>query len=358
MNDILISFIIPMYNAEKYIKSCVYSMVKDNNMNYELILVNDGSEDKTPEMAERLAFDNARVRVIHTRNNGQAVARNLAMEKARGKYWMFVDVDDIVILEGVESMLLLAEENNYDVVCASSFRIDETGKELITYGMPSGPINPKGSKEEIDRYNKFKDKSAFGYLWNKIYRSDFLKEHEIKFDEEKKVFLEDFIFNLKVMISRPKYYFTDQPCYNYDTRNGSTTRNNDPDIAKKAIKTVTYYYNFLKKKGKYLDNLDTIVPLAMRVFAFSLIKNVPHEGLSYDKIIRRVTLFFDSHAYNEILDTENAIEVFQKINSKAERQLYRYCYWALQKGYDKLLAATFFLCYYPVFRRYLENNVK
>ncbi len=357
MTDIVLSFIIPIYNAEKNIKNCINSIVRENENNYEIILINDGSTDKSKEVCDEIVSSYNNIKVMHTVNNGQGKARNLGLDIACGKYVMFVDIDDEIILSGVNNMLDIALKGDYDIVCSTYYRIENSGENLVLNDFKSGEVTAKGTLEDRDRYNKIKNKSVFGYLWNKVIKTSFITQNGVRLDNERKVFMEDFIFNLKLWLNNPRYYYTQTPSYRFDVRYNSTTRQNDEFIAEKTIKTIENFYSYMNDNNLYIDNLEIIIPMSIRILAYALIKNIPYEGLSFKKLMSRINLYANSFAYKSIVNTENASKSFKSLQSLPEKVLYKYCLFCLKHKLKGLIALLFFV-FYPVFKIYLTKNVK
>ena len=92
----LISVIVPVYNVEKYLKKCVNSITSQTYENLEILLVDDGSTDLSGQICNEFEKNDARIKVIHKKNGGLSNARNVGIEKAQGKYLMFVDSDDVI----------------------------------------------------------------------------------------------------------------------------------------------------------------------------------------------------------------------------------------------------------------------
>ena len=99
MNDNLISIIVPIYNVEKYLNQCIQSIVKQTYKNLEIILIDDGSTDKSPELCDEWATNDKRIKVIHQKNQGAAMAKNQGLESATGELIAFVDSDDCIKID-------------------------------------------------------------------------------------------------------------------------------------------------------------------------------------------------------------------------------------------------------------------
>ena len=114
--DLLVSVVIPVYNTEKYLEKCLDSVIGQTYGNLEIIIVDDGSSDGSPEICRDYAKKDERVTIISQENKGLAVARNVALDIATGSYIMFVDSDDWLEKEAVERLVFEAEKNMADAV--------------------------------------------------------------------------------------------------------------------------------------------------------------------------------------------------------------------------------------------------
>ena len=123
MQNSLVSVIIPVYNVEKYFAYCMESVLRQTYRNLEIILVDDGSTDGSGRMCDEYAQLDTRVKVIHKKNEGPSVARNVALEQMRGEYIVFVDSDDYVRLDYVEILLTYAVKDGSDMVFGNYMKI-------------------------------------------------------------------------------------------------------------------------------------------------------------------------------------------------------------------------------------------
>ena len=169
----LVSIIVPAYNVEHYIKKCMQSLLKQTYQNIEIILVDDGSTDKTLEICSKYSEKDARVRVYHQKNSGQAVARNFAFSVAQGEYIIYVDSDDYVSIKYVEKLLDQALKYQADIVECYAQKFWNGGKK--------GRF--KIEHQEIKVYSASKALEEFCYQrkfnaapWAKIIRKELLND--------------------------------------------------------------------------------------------------------------------------------------------------------------------------------------
>ena len=139
MEEELISVILPIYNVEKYLEKCLKSVINQTYKNLEIILVDDGSKDNSPQICDEYAVKDKRIVVIHKSNGGLSDARNAGIEIAKGKYIALIDSDDYVEKDYVQFLYQLIKENNAEMsICSHTVlytnrtRIEkETGEHLV-----------------------------------------------------------------------------------------------------------------------------------------------------------------------------------------------------------------------------------
>lgn len=212
-----VSIILPVYNGEKTLARCVESILNQTYRDFELLLVDDGSQDGSAALCDRYGAADARVRVFHQENAGVSAARNLALSEARGAYLQFVDCDDWITADATHALVQAAQEHDCDLVIADFYRvvgdrvshkgdIDETGvftREDFAIYMMENPA---------DYY--------YGVLWNKLFRGDLVRKHGIKMDPEMS-WCEDFMFNLEYLRYAERFIALQVPIYYYVKTKGS-----------------------------------------------------------------------------------------------------------------------------------------
>lgn len=168
----LVSVIIPVYNVELFLRTCIDSIVAQTYSNLEIILVDDGSPDKCPEICNEYAKRDERVKVIHQKNGGLSAARNAGIDIARGEYLTFIDGDDFVVSNYIELLYKGIVEFDADISIASFYSfVNENELNVLCNELPFAEI----TKEEcFKRYGSLKAELSMPFIsaCNKIYRKD------------------------------------------------------------------------------------------------------------------------------------------------------------------------------------------
>lgn len=177
-----ISVIIPCYNCEKYIRKTLESVINQTFKDFEVIIVNDGSKDKSINIIEKILTEsNTTFKIINQKNGGVSKARNNGLKNSKGKYVYMIDSDDLLELNFFEEMYSKLEEKNLDMIFSGHDRVDETGKVTFIYNKRYKYIyGVLGGKLVIE--NVFKNKML---LWtgSVIYRKDLLDLNNIRYTE-------------------------------------------------------------------------------------------------------------------------------------------------------------------------------
>ena len=168
-----ISVIIPMYNTEAFINDCLDSLVAQTFTDFEAIIINDGSTDESARIAASYASSDARFRLIGQPNKGPSEARNTGLKIMRGDYVTFIDSDDCVAPNYLETLFFLAQLHQADIVCCSTQNINEAHK--IDGSKPSTAIYKMLTAEEAAKISLYQDSLPDYSAWNKLYKANLWK---------------------------------------------------------------------------------------------------------------------------------------------------------------------------------------
>ena len=222
----LLSVIVPIYNVEEYLAQCIDSILNQTFTDFEIIVVNDGSTDSSPQICEEYAKKDSRVKVIHQKNAGVSVARNKGIENARGQYITFVDSDDWLELNMYEDMgkrMLLYEQPT--VIMCDFTNIKKHRNERISSNIRNGFYTKTQIVNEL--FPTLLTTEEFGRIpiisiWNCWFQHSLFTDHKIRFDGDLK-FSEDYLFMAEVMTKAASFYYL-KGCYFYNYRQYEESR--------------------------------------------------------------------------------------------------------------------------------------
>ena len=233
-----VSIIIPVYNVDKnLLKNCLDSVKNQTLKNIEIICVDDGSTDGSGLILDEYAKCDSKFKVYHQKNGGPSRARNRGIEMSSGEYIQFVDSDDCISKNMSQKLYNLAKQEDADIVKCGFY----------------SPVSAGKASPGRTRFGSIFGMIGSGYVWDGLYRSRFLKENGLKFDEMSS-FAEDISFNMtcfpkaqKTVCCSDKLY-----CYKYNICSLTHTRNDQ-----KALKSLAQNLNFVYKNWKengYFEN--------------------------------------------------------------------------------------------------------
>lgn len=219
-----ISIIIPIYNTEKYLKECIESILIDKFMDYEIILVNDGSNDGSGEICDYYSNKYDFIKVIHKKNGGLSSARNAGIEVANGKYVLFIDSDDFIAKDSLFNINKIIDESiDVDLIFLEALKFINPKKVIpLGEGYKKELIINKNQNqvlEHIAGLNKFPASAC-----TKLVKLNLIKKNKIYFKEGQ--LSEDIEWSIRVLINSKKFNYCDFKYYYYrQNREGSITNN-------------------------------------------------------------------------------------------------------------------------------------
>ncbi|MGQ7884888.1 glycosyltransferase [Paenibacillus sp. WC2504] len=209
-----ISVVIPIYNVEKWLENCLHSVLKQTYDNFEIIIVNDGSTDRSAEIAEKFVKKDFRINLISKKNGGVSSARNTGMSVATGKYITFIDPDDELSENFFVKMFNVAEIRKCDVVIAG-YQTTPTNTKFAPRFKTETTMT---GKELILSASKVHTNNDLCFAWRNLYNLETLKRNKVLFNENVHIG-EDTIFNLEAILKSDRVCAIQDIMYFYTVNN-------------------------------------------------------------------------------------------------------------------------------------------
>ena len=311
---ILISIIVPAYNAEKYINQCFNSILAQNYSFWELIVINDGSIDSTAEICDRYSLNDKRIKVFHINNSGVSNARNLGLRQVSGQWVMFIDADDWIEPNTFSLLIERIQNSSADLIGFNHF-YNYPNKEIRCKGFKPNPLIRKDDEliwfaldMIFPAYDSIVNKVFVGNIravWGKIFKYSIIKEGNLSFDTRLKI-AEDGLFCFEYLQYCQQMNLYDDYLIHYRVHQSSANQ-------------------------KYMDSVDNVNDQILKTFE-SLITNSRWEkenyeialyGLTSDCIFRSLRLNY-LHPDNKDTFIQNYKNFCIMLDSENYRKRYNY----------------------------------
>lgn len=226
----IVSIVIPVYNCEEYLSECLESVTKQTYELLDIIIVNDGSTDRSDEICVRYASLDDRIRYIEKENGGLSSARREGISLVKGNFFCTIDGDDYLDEQYIEKLHLAISKYGADVALCGRMSFDENN-EIIEYPLAENlPECICINKQQISgNYAGLAIQYQMSDSWNKMYRTDFVRRSGIKHELDRKYNGTDLLFNYLLLLHMPKIVTVKEILYHYRIVNGSIVhRKNKP----------------------------------------------------------------------------------------------------------------------------------
>ena len=267
MEHIAISVIVPIYNTKPFLRDCVKSIQAQSGdfaEPYEILLVDDGATDGSGELCDEMAAQDERIRVIHQENQGLSAARNAGIDAAQGRYYAFVDSDDILRPGYLQTLFDACEKHDaYMAICAvEDVREDGASAEPPACTLPT-ETGVFAGKELLNRFYA-PNGTYYTVAWNKLYRAEVWK---LLHYPEGRLHEDDFVAH-RLFWRCDKVVCLDKPLYCYRLRGGSICRTNIKPEAFDAVDGLADRYRFYVENGADRSVIDNAYAACWRRYLF------------------------------------------------------------------------------------------
>ena len=321
MPIIKVSVIVPIYNVEKYLSTCIDSIQNQSLQDIEIILVNDGSPDNSGVIADEYAKHDKRIKVIHKINGGLSSARNAGIQIAQGEYLSFIDSDDWIEKEMMEKMYLEAKKHNSDVVI-SGMVVEypkEDRKVIDNIEETEKAINTELG-EFFWKLHKYK---LSNYACNKIYKRSVISSNNLLFIDDAMP-AEDLFFNLSFFKKATSALVLDEAFYHYMRRDEhSILSSYQKDLIKVETQRRKAYKEFFEHFKMEVDEYSAYLNGLTVGAATGIVQNLYKKDASFNRK-ERTSIIRENVFDNNILKFEMPAYVAKTAYSKIFVFLYKY----------------------------------
>jgi len=298
------SIIVPVYNVEKYLEECVDSILKQSFSDFEIILVDDCSPDKSPEICDELALKDNRIKVVHKpQNEGLGFARNTGMTVASGEYIVFVDSDDTIAENTLEECAAKLSDKP-DIIVFGMKLCYENDKGKVVRSEELVPENfiANNQQEIAEMFRRLSAARVFQYACNKAYNREFLLACATQFEKTK--LIEDFLFNIDVFSKAKRVESINKYFYFYRKPTHITLANSyNPEFFELFKRKFKLEQEFLKSHNCYDGEcLQQILKGYIKHIISAVIRNRSKSAaLSYKAQKEKVLYMIDDDLTKEVL---------------------------------------------------------
>ncbi len=310
MEKPVVSIVVPAYNASRYLKKNVESLLQQTMTEFELIYVDDGSKDDTLKVLREYQKKDDRIQIISQDNHGAAHARNTGMQAASGKYVLILDADDFFDTKMLEKTTAEAEKNRLDILIFDCYMYNEQTEEITRGDMAVAysllPEKEVFSAEDVPD-TIFQTTGTI--VWNKLYRRDFLREHDIRFREDIRV-IDDYYMEIISLAEAQRIGVLPERLLYYRWNNPeSQIGGHESDLPDTECKACEAVYGALIERGKLAAIEGSYIKQAYKACVRSLIRTprirfeeiynkIKYEWLSRLGILDKPeTYFYDTYQY-------------------------------------------------------------
>lgn len=257
--NIKVSIILPVYNAGKYISKCIDSILAQDNTNFELIIINDGSIDDSEDIINN--YINEQVILLKQNNSGVSKARNLGLAYANGEFVIFVDADDYLVPNSLDARIRNAETT--ELLISRFYKVSVDGKRIEDRSLHEDEFSIAQSLSTLTSESKI---GYQGYLWNKVFRRGIIEQNHIQFDEDI-AYGEDRLFVAEYISHCNSVRVDSQIVYCY-LDNSSGAMNSFGKITVNNFKSVLSELDGLNKLKNIIEQNDAVLARYITIQSF------------------------------------------------------------------------------------------
>lgn len=283
--DLQLSIIVPVYNVEKYLQRCIDSLLNQSISNYEIILVDDGSKDKSSVICDAYAQAHPFIHVLHKENEGLGYARNSGLAMAKGKYVSFIDSDDMISSEHFSRLLESAKKNCADVCLGGTMDVYKTQKVANPHPFAGRVFNRQEIMEillpSMLGYDEYGGNYSGMSVCSGIYNREIIERNNIWFYSEREYISEDAIFNIEFMSHSNTAAVIDSVGYHYYHNSGTLTTTYKQERFEQIKKLFQYEMEIVKTLENCRSLYSRIESMFLANLRVTIMQEIDHNSSNW-----------------------------------------------------------------------------
>lgn len=304
--QLLISFIVPVYNVEKYLKQCIESLVKQDSKCYEIILVNDGSTDKSGQICDMYAEQYNYIHVIHKSNGGSSEARNIGLKYAQGEYIIFVDSDDYIDTNFIRN-LMKYKKLYEDIVFLNAIKVYKDRLIPLNNGYDrlqlAQATNTKNIMKQLCRLNKYP-----AAPWDKMIKRRMLIDNKIFFEDG--ACSEDIEWSLKLFLNTNSVGYINIDYYYYrQNRIGSVGNLATAKNYEAIFEVIERWCDKDLSKNKYQEEINALLSYEYMIILWKSVQLEKEEAEYIKKRLKEYKWLLKFGKYGSV----QKVKLFSKV---------------------------------------------
>ncbi|MBO0448185.1 glycosyltransferase family 2 protein [Enterococcus sp. MJM12] len=340
--DVLVSVILPVYNVELYIERCLSSIVKQSYKNIEVIILIDGSSDSSESIVDDFILMDKRLKKIRHQNMGLGPTRNVGLKEALGEYIIFIDSDDYIEHDMVETLLENVISEKSDIACSEIYLQKSNERKIRKQFnlVEDCVISNNNIKEFMAKYyysNIYSHNAV-----DKMYKKEFLVKNRILFGDNSIIFAEDTFFQIGVISNFPKVSFVSKPLYNYVIRESSLMTSYKDKLVERNINLMNSMRTMFESKGINLSLLDVELFNAIIVELYNVLEN-NKKFVDFRNSMKKLRNW---QKYPTIIKSMLENKSIEMIQSKGKRIFLKFILFLYRNRLDFLGDYFFYMTYY------------
>lgn len=327
INMVKVSVVVPVYNQEKYIERCIDSILAQSLQEIEVILVDDGSTDSTPDILRRYEQNDERITVLHQQNQYAGVARNNGLKAAQGEYVIFWDSDDYFSLDALESLYNESKKYDADICVGETTKMDMYDGSVKEHCYLNWSRLPDKRPFNVNDFPEYIFNFGINCPWNKIYKRAFVESSKLQFSSLKHA--NDVYFVMKAFVLAEKITVVDKNIVFYQFRNTGSLSCNSLNNKESILKAFLEVKDFLRESG-YWENEKIRQSFVNKAFSslaarFPMFDNREEFKILYNYQKKEVlpALEIGEACVEQMYSEKNAYELSQMLSCDADEYIFK-----------------------------------